>query len=132
MSITLWILFGINIATMLFNIWKSGFSVNKELNKKVDVTRYDKDQERINNELSHKMEQRDLDLMREDVMSSVDGEMKLAQLKMRYLEADLKKHEADHTLLNQDIKKINSSMQDMAINMAVLVSQMKQYTKSKD
>ena len=33
-----WIVFMIGIATTVYNIWKSGFSVNKELNKKLDTS----------------------------------------------------------------------------------------------
>jgi hypothetical protein len=137
-----WILFAVMVASTLYNIWKSGFSVNKELNKKVDKTDHDKDIsdlksshsrdiEAIKSSLDSKVEEDDLKAMRESILGTVDRTNELAQLELKFLKADLKKHENDHTMLNKNIKDMSDNIQSMAVNMAVYASQMKAINERK-
>ena len=142
MSVTAWIIFGIGIGTTLFNIWKSGFSVNKELNKKVDKTEHDKDIsdiksshskdiEAIKSSLDKKVDEEDLQVMRENIMGAVDRTNEISMLELKFLKADLKKHETDHTMLNKNIKEMSDHIQSMAVSMAVYASQMQAINERK-
>lgn len=142
MSVTAWIIFGIGICTTLFNIWKSGFSVNKELNKKVDKTEHDKDIsdiksshrkdiEAIKSSLDKKVDEEDLQAMRENIMGAVDRTNEISMLEVKFLKADLKKHETDHTMLNKNIKEMSDHIQSMAVSMAVYASQMQAINERK-
>ena len=142
MSITAWIIFLIGIGTTLFNIWKSGFSVNKELNKKVDKTEHDKDIsdiksshrkdiEAIKSSLDKKVDEEDLQTMRENIMGAVDRTNEISMLELKFLKADLKKHETDHTMLNKNIKEMSDHIQSMAVSMAVYASQMQAINERK-
>ena len=109
-----WIVFMIGIATTIYNIWKSGFSVNKELNKKLDKeehikdisdikSSHCKDMEYIKSSLDKKIEEEDLQVMRENILGAVDRTNEIAMLELKFLKADLKKHETYHTMLNKNI-----------------------------
>jgi septal ring factor EnvC (AmiA/AmiB activator) len=141
-AITGYIMLGIGIAGSVFSVWKSGWSVNKELNKKLDKTEHDKDISEIkstyNKELScikssleNKLEEDDLKSMRENILGAVDRTNEIAQLELKFLKADLKKHEMDHTTLNKSIKDIEVSFNSMSVSMAVLASQMKYLNDNK-
>ena len=126
-----WIVFMIGIATTVYNIWKSGFSVNKELNKKLDKEEHIKDMEYIKSSLDKKIEEDDLVLMRENILGAVDRTNEIAMLELKFLKADLKKHETDHTMLNKNIKEMSDHIQSMAVSMAVYASQMQAINERK-
>ena len=137
-----WIVFMIGIATTIYNIWKSGFSVNKELNKKLDKeehvkdisemkSSHSKDMEYIKSSLDKKIEEEDLQVMRENILGAVDRTNEIAMLELKFLKADLKKHETDHTMLNKNIKEMSDHIQSMAVSMAVYASQMQAINERK-
>lgn len=126
-----WIVFMIGIATTVYNIWKSGFSVNKELNKKLDKEEHSKDMEYIKSSLDKKIEEDDLFLMKENILGAVDRTNEIAMLELKFLKADLKKHETDHTMLNKNIKDMSDHIQSMAVSMAVYASQMQAINERK-
>lgn len=124
-----WILFIIGMATTIYNIWKSGYSVSRELNKKVDRAEYDKDKDSMKVELGRKIEAKDITNVRETIMGTVDRANEISRMELKHLKETLEKHEFDHTTLNQSIKDIQGSVNSMAISMAVFASKVEDLTR---